>query len=66
MKTRLTTAALTLLAAAPALAHPGHDHSGTVGGSLHHLLWLALPLAAAVAAYAFREPIAKAIRNRRK
>ena len=66
MTSRLTAAALTLLAAAPAaLAHPGHDHGGTVGGGWHHLLWLAVPAAAGVAAWVFREPIARAIRNRK-
>lgn len=66
MLTRLPVAALTLIAASPALAHPGHDHGATVGGSLHHLLWLAVPAAAALAAFALRGPIAQAIKNRRK
>ena len=67
MITRLTTAAVALLAAAPtALAHPGHDHAATVGGEWHHLLWLALPAAAGVAAWVFREPIKAAIKNRRR
>lgn len=66
MTTRLTTAATALLVAAPAaLAHPGHDHSATVGGEWHHLLWLALPLAAGVALFVFREPIKQAIKNRK-
>lgn len=66
MTTRLTTAALALLAAAPAaMAHPGHDHSSSVGGAWHHLLWLAIPAAAGVAAFAFRKPIKQAIKNRR-
>ena len=28
------------LVSAPALAHPGHDHTGAPGGESHHLLWL--------------------------
>ncbi|BAM03115.1 hypothetical protein [Phycisphaera mikurensis] len=66
MTTRLTAATSVLLVAAPAaLAHPGHDHAAAVGGALHHLLWLALPLAAGVAAFVFREPIRRAIKNRK-
>lgn len=35
--TRLTAAAIALTAAAPALAHPGHEAEGLAGGLLHPL-----------------------------
>ena len=58
--TRLLTIALTAtLAAAPVLAHPGHDHTAAPGGEQHHLLWIVLGVltvaAAAVAALARRK-----------
>ncbi len=39
----------TCLIAAPALAHPGHDHAGAPGGEQHHLLWIGLAIAAIAA-----------------
>jgi hypothetical protein len=48
--TRLLTIALTTtLLTAPALAHPGHDHTGAPGGEQHHLLWIAGAVVAVVA-----------------
>lgn len=59
MKRLLTLMTTTALASAPALAHPGHDHSGAPGGEQHHLLWVGLAAlvvaAAAVAAVARRK-----------
>ncbi len=49
MKRTLIIALTTTLLAAPALAHPGHDHTAVPGGEQHHLLWIGLA-ALAVAA----------------
>ena len=50
MKKTLLTTALSLLLAPVALAHPGHDHTHTPGGELHHVLWIGLGLAATAGA----------------
>lgn len=46
MKKALFTTVLSLSLTPLAMAHPGHDHTYSPAGELHHLLWIGLGVVA--------------------